>query len=114
MKKTIFFSIFFGSFTLFASAQKLKETAVPSAAKTSFKSNFPRVTGQWEKEDGNYEVTFHENGKSRSAILDSKGTIIETETDMAVTELPSNVLAYIKKHYTNAKIKGAAMVEKPN
>jgi len=114
MKKIIFFSFTFISFSVFASAQKLKEAAVPAATKTSFKTKFPGTMGQWEKEDGNYEVTFKENGKSRSAIIDSKGTIIEIETDIVSTELPSTALAYIKKHYTNPKIKGAAKVEKPN
>jgi hypothetical protein len=43
-------------------------------------------------------------------VLDSKGTIIETETRIAVSDLPSPVQFYMKDHYKGSKIKEAAKI----
>lgn len=49
-----------------------------------------------------------------SCVIDSEGTIIETETDIAVSKLPSSIQAYVKDHYNDAAIKEAARIEKAN
>ena len=87
-----------------------KET--PAAVQEAFKKNFPGVTvKKWEKEDGNYEANFTKDGKTMSATFDEKGTWIETETDIAVKDLPAPVNAYVKEHYNGATIKEAAMLK---
>jgi len=102
------------SFALTASAQKLNESQVPAAAKAAFQKKYPGLPGKWDKEDVNYEVNFKQNGKSMSAVIDKNGTIIETETDISVNDLPAVVRDYLKKNYPGAKVKEAAKVLKEN
>lgn len=94
-------------------AQKNLDAAkVPAAAKAAFAKAHPNVTGKWEKEEGEYEVTFKEAEKEMSCVIDKAGTIKETETEIAPGELPAPVTAYIKKHYNGTKLKEAARIVK--
>ncbi|HSB92326.1 MAG TPA: hypothetical protein VLC28_04375 [Flavitalea sp.] len=90
----------------------LASSSVPAATKAAFAKAHPNVNGKWEKEDGNYEVSFKENGKDMSCIIDKNGSIQETETEIPVSELPSPVTGYIAKHYKGIKVKEAAMIVK--
>ncbi|HXS36605.1 MAG TPA: PepSY-like domain-containing protein [Flavipsychrobacter sp.] len=96
-------------------AQKISSSKVPAAVKSSFGTNFPGIKDvKWEMEHKNYEANFHSDGKTMSALFDPKGTWLETETDIKVSELPSNVVSYVKKNYKNASIKEAASIKKAN
>jgi hypothetical protein len=97
-----------------ASAQKLDANKIPLATKQAFMQKYPGVDGKWEKEDGNYEVSFKKEGKPRSAVIDEKGAILETETDIEVSSLPAGIESYIKMHYKGAAIKEAAQIVKAN
>lgn len=102
----------FAAITLRGYSQKLKEHEVPSAVKESFYKTYPGLKDvSWEKEkDGNFEAEFKSGGKEQSVVLDSKGAILETETEIAVAELPATVQEYIAKTYKDAKIKEAARI----
>ncbi|HEY1870714.1 MAG TPA: PepSY-like domain-containing protein [Chitinophagaceae bacterium] len=110
----IFFSIIMVGITLSGFGQKLKDSQVPVAAKNAFENKYPGVTGTWDKEDANYEVNFKKDGKSMSAVIDKNGTIIETETDILVNDLPPAIKTYMQKHYAGSKIKEAAKIVKAN
>ena len=87
---------------------------IPAAVQESFKKNFPDVTvKKWEKEDGNFEANFSKDGKTMSATFDAKGAWMETETDIAIKDLPASVSSYVKEHYSGATIKEAAMLKTP-
>jgi len=87
---------------------------IPAAVQESFKKNFPNVTvKKWEKEDGNFEANFSKDGKTMSATFDAKGAWMETETDIAIKDLPASVSSYVKEHYSGATIKEAAMLKTP-
>ena len=106
MKKIILTAIIFISIT--AAAQK---EAIPTAAKTSFSKAFPAASKvKWEKEDGNYEVTFKKDGKEMSAVYDATGKMHESEVSIAITDLPTNVLVYMKDHYKGFTLKAAAKI----
>jgi len=98
--------------TLSAGAQKLNESQVPAAIKQAFQKAYPGTAATWDKERGNYEANFKQNGKAMSSVIDPKGSIIETETDIAVNELPLAIHQYIKQHYKGAAIKEAARIVK--
>ncbi len=84
---------------------------VPTAAKTTFAKLYPHATGlKWDKEDGGYEASFTENRKAMSLLFDTKGQLKETETDIAVTELPATVRDYVAKQMPGKKIREAAMI----
>lgn len=109
MKKLILLSIVMIS--LAANAQE--NVKAPAAAKTAFEKKFTGAKKvKWEKEDGNYEVTFEQNGKEMSAIYTPKGVLQETEHAIKISELPVPVAAYMKAHYKGVAIKDAAKITK--
>lgn len=110
MKKNFIFIITVLAITVSACGQKLKETQVPSQVKSSFQKLHPGVNAKWEKENGNYEASFKQGGKEMSEVINSTGTIMETETAMPVSELPKAAFDYMAQHYKNAKIKDAAKI----
>jgi hypothetical protein len=114
MKKNFGVTFSLLAFCTIAGAQKIEESKVAEAAKQSFIQKYPGLTGKWEKENDNYEVSFKKDGKSMSAVIDSKGAILETETDIAIKDLPAEAASYIKSHYKGAVIKEAAEIIKAN
>lgn len=114
MKKLFVIAFICFTYSLTASAQKLKDAEVPAAAKAAFQKQFPNTKAGWEKEKENYEVNFKKDGKVMSSVIDKNGAILETETDIAVSALPSSVRTYVKDHYKGAKIKEAAEIIRGN
>ena len=114
MKKLFFVVVAAGIAGFSACGQKLQESKVPAAAKAAFEKKYPGIKGSWDKEDANYEVNFKQEGKDMSMVIDQNGTIVETETDIPVTDLPKAVHDYVKEHYPGAKIKEAAKIVKAN
>ena len=100
--------------SLFADAQKVSAGKVPAVALSSFTKEHPKAQASWEKEGANYEANFKQNGKAMSAVIDKNGTIVETETDIPVTDLPKSVQDYMKKNYPGTKIEEAAKIVKAN
>lgn len=109
MKQLLILALLTGSF-FSIQAQKLQASKVPGMVKASFEKQYPGLTGTWEKEDGNYEVNFKQNGSAMSAIISPSGSILETETDIKVSELLPAISSYIKSHYKNKVIKEAAKI----
>jgi hypothetical protein len=106
MKKIIIAALILIS--LNAVAQK---EVIPTAAKTSFSKAFPTASKvKWEKEEGNYEVTFEKDGKEMSAVYDATGKMHESEVSIAITDLPSSAIAYMKEHYKGISLKAAAKI----
>lgn len=92
-------------------SQKLQEAGVPAAVKTKFASLYPGVKSiEWEKEDGNYEAEFKQDQTETSALFDASGSLVQTETEMAVTALPRGVLDYVSKNLNSKKITEAARI----
>ncbi len=114
MKNLLLVLVITATGTLPAYAQKLKESQVPVAVKSAFIKEHPNTTAQWEKEEGNYEAVFKQDGKNMSSVIDKKGFILENETDLSANELPQNIQSYLQQHYKGAKISAAAKVVKAN
>ncbi len=108
MKKIILIVTVIISITVLAQ----KEDA-PILAKTAFAKNFPGASKiKWEKENGNYEVSFVQNGQELSALYTAKGIMTESEKEIKVAELPASILEYMKGHYKGVTVKGAARITK--
>lgn len=98
-----------------ANAQKLDAAKVPDPVKAAFSKAFPTAGSvKWEMENKNYEAGFKQDGKTMSAVIDATGLLIETETDIKITELPKTVTDYLTVHYKGAKVKEAAIIKKAN
>ena len=93
-----------------ACAQKINASKVPAVVKASFNAAYPGAAAKWEKEDGNYEVNFKNGGRAMSAVMMPNGSIIETETDINISELPVKAAAYVQEHYPGKQIKEASKI----
>lgn len=90
-----------------------KKGGATDAAKAAFTKAYPGATKvKWEKEDGNFEVSFTLNGQEASAIYDAKGGLVESEQELKVTNLPAVITAYMREHYKGISVKGAAKITK--
>ena len=96
---------------LFANAQKVKETEVPAPVKTSFEKQYPGIkVEKWEKEGTNFEAEFDLKKVETSSLFDANGTMLETETEIKVSELPKGVTDYVTKNLGGKKIKEASKI----
>ncbi len=97
-----------------ANAQKIKEADVPAPVKATFARQYPDIKSvKWEKEKGNYEAGFDLYKVETSLLMDEKGTILETESEIKVSELPKEVSDYITKTLPGKKIKEASRIVDP-
>ena len=108
MKNLVFIAIVL-SLGFTACGQKVKKEDVPSSVITKFTLAYPKVENvKWSKEHGKYEAEFKLKDVETSVLYDSLGTLIETESEIAVKDLPAAVNDYVKQKYNDAKIKEAS------
>ena len=109
--KKIILSAVIGISALTVNAQKLKEADVPAEVKAAFTKQYPNVKAKgWEKEDGNYEVEFDSNKIEMTLVIDPKGNVKQTETEIKVSELSKTIADYCAKNYAGKKIKEASKI----
>ncbi len=112
MKRLLFASLIITS--LHVTAQKMDAAKVPAAVKATFAKAYPKATATWEMEDKNYEAGFKQDGKSITVVIDTKGILLETETDIAMSDLPKAAADYLSVHYKGKKVKETAKIVKAN
>lgn len=94
-----------------AFAQHVPEKDIPVAVKSAFQKAHPDAKEvKWEKEAGNYEAEFEQNKTEQSVLIDVQGTILETEIEIAVSELPQAARDYVSQHYKGQTVKEAAKI----
>jgi hypothetical protein len=91
-------------------AQKVNEKDVPEAVKATYQKTNPGVSVKWTKENGNYEAGFENKSGEGSLLIDEKGNILETETEIPISDLPKAVTDYVDKNCNGEKIKEAAKI----
>lgn len=83
----------------FASAQKVKESEVPSAVKEAFSKKYAGTkVEKWEKEEGNYEAEFDRGKDEMSAVFNPSGTFVQEEIEIKTSALPAAATEYCKKN----------------
>ncbi len=76
-----------------------------------FNRQFPQAKEiKWEKEGSYYEAGFEQNKQELSALLSADGTLVETETEINVDQLPAAVRTTLARQYKGVKIKEAAKI----
>lgn len=94
-----------------SNAQKVKDSEVPAAVKTSFSKLYPSAkVEKWEKENGNYEAEFDNNKVETSVLMNASGSLMETEMEIKPSELPKSVSDYVAKNLAGKKIKEASKI----
>ncbi len=89
------------------------QTKAPVAVATAFAKQFPDATNvKWGKENAKeYEANFLLKGMKMSANYDLQGNWKETETEIAVKDLPEAVMKSIHEKYSSAIISAADKIE---
>ena len=99
------------AFAINVHAQKISAIDVPAAVKTQFTAMFPGIKAdKWEMENGKYEAEFKQNKIETSVLFEADGKHVQTETEIAVSELPGGVKDYLSKNHSGKKIKEAAKI----
>ncbi len=115
MKKTIFLFVLMAfimsvqSQVVVKQSKAKKKVEVPELVKNAFKAKYPSITKvKWGIEKaGEYEAEFKINKAEVSVLYDEKGNILETETEIKTSELPTAVLRSIEKDFAGYKIEEA-------
>ncbi|QOI96506.1 MAG: PepSY-like domain-containing protein [Flammeovirgaceae bacterium] len=110
MKKTMIASLLV-FLAVHAHAQKLDSKDVPAGAKNNLAKKYSGKNANWEKEDDKYEASFKQKGEEVSVLFDAAGNILETETEINKKDLPSAILATLKKDYSEYEIEEAAKID---
>jgi hypothetical protein len=99
-------------FAFSAGAQKLKKADVPAAAQHALVRYYPTAAHVvWEKEKGNYEANWGgRSNEDSSVIFTPAGQLVEMAVAIQVRDLPSGVVAYVRKNYPGVRVTEAARV----
>ena len=89
MKKILLFCVVLFAVNI-VSAQGVRASKVPMSVKTTFAKAQPSIKKvAWSKEDVNFEASFDNvQGKDMSVVITPTGDIVETELEIAFSELP--------------------------
>jgi hypothetical protein len=112
MKKIVIITLFVLSLSIDADAQKISRLNIPPAVQGSFAKQYAGIVAKWEKEEGKYEANFIKDGNNCSAMYEPDGTFTGSEIDIKISDLPKNILTFVKEHYPGKKIKEAAKITK--
>lgn len=92
-------------------AQKLQDKDIPPSVKSAFNKAHPDAKEvRWEKEGDHFEAEFEQGKTEQSVVINARGHILETETEIAVSELPQKAKDYISANYKGRTIKEAAKI----
>ncbi len=86
---------------------------LPENVKTAFSAMFPDASNvKWDKEnETEWEAEFKMSGKEYSANFDSAGKWMETEFEIAVSDIPAEVKASLDKEFPEGKIEESEISE---
>jgi len=85
-----------------------KNVDAPANLKAAFTKAYPGATKvKWEKEENVYEVAFDYKSHEMSVTYNADGSVAETETEIAVKDLPAAARKYAE---AKGKIKEAAKI----
>lgn len=100
-----------GLISVSALAQIKQDKEIPASVKTAFQKAHPEAKAvKWEKEGDHFEVEFKQEKLEQSVVLDAQGNILETEVEIAVSELPKKASDYVSEHYKGQVLKEAARI----
>jgi hypothetical protein len=122
MKRVLMYSLAFVltcslALPLTAQEKRLKKAEVPQAVLSAFEKAYPKATVKGysrEPKDGTtaYEVESMEGKTHRDILYAADGTVLAIEEGMAVSDLPEEVRAAVKREYPKGSIASAEKLTK--
>jgi len=113
MKKILFALLLSTGFILQASAQDIKESDVPTAVKTNFKTAFSNAKDvEWKKKEGKYKAKFEVNGTDYVAYYGADGKVISKGLKIRRSELPTAIADAVKSAYAGRTIDNVYRMDK--
>ena len=111
--KKIFNLVIATAFVSGAFAQTTAVKDVPAMVTTTLTKTFPTATNAtWTLENSVYTATFTADKVNHSLKIDSKGTLVQTSTELAKAEVPGPIATVIAGDYSRYGITSVAKVEK--
>ena len=113
MKKILFALLLGAGCMLQAAAQDLKESDVPTAVKSNFKSAFTTAKDvEWKKKDGKYKAKFEVSGTDYIAYYGADGKILSKGLKIRRSELPTVITDAVKSGYAGRTIDNVYRMDK--
>jgi uncharacterized membrane protein YkoI len=87
----------------------------PDSIELALKKIFPDATDlKWERKDATYVASFQAENTKMKASFDTKGNLLEKESEIEVSSLPTTVKLFIETQDEGAKILKASKIEQAN
>ncbi|MGE3801063.1 MAG: hypothetical protein AB7H80_08600 [Candidatus Kapaibacterium sp.] len=96
-----------------STAQELRVRQVPDVVVQAFQSAYPDVSSpEWEQEqEGEYfEAEFEIHGIEHSIRISAEGSIVATEVEMSISDIPSSIITFIARSYAGYEIEEGTKV----
>ena len=94
-------------------AQDIPSSKVPSVVQNAVQIKYPAGSKiEWEKKNDMYEAEFSVNKVEHTVLIDAAGKLIHVKTEVAENEVPSAILAAIKRDHADYKIDEIEKIDK--
>ena len=93
---------------------KLRIEQAPEEVLSAFGTMFPGATHiEWSRQISTFTANFYHEQHEKQAQFDSKGTWLQTKTEMSIYEVPVSVMAAVRE-LNNRKIDDVYLFEQSN
>ena len=87
-------------------------TSIPSLVLNSFHQEFPQALEVgWQQRDSLYQVDYELAGEDNSALINTEGEVIGTKREIALREIPGEVLKGLNRNFDKAHFDEPERVE---
>jgi hypothetical protein len=111
MKKTALIILICGVVVMVHGQNQLPPKEVQDSFAKKFKS---AMDIQWEQEENEWEAEFKMDGTCMSASFDNTGQWLETETEINIKDLPSEIHKAVNLKFNGWEIDEIESIEKPD
>lgn len=95
-------------------SQDIAASSVPSTVMNTFKAKYPAANNvEWEKYSNYYEAELDLNDSTDVAVrIDNSGKLLMQKQEIAVGELPGNIMTAIQNQHSGYKVDDVDKLEK--
>ena len=112
MKKMLLFALLTMAFLFTGCKQRIEQA--PEKVLSAFATMFPDATHvEWSRQISTFTADFYHDQHEKQVQFDSKGTWLQTKTEMSIYEVPVPVMAAVRK-LNNRKIDDVYLFEQSN